>query len=482
MSKLYIFGIGGTGSRVLRSLTMLLASGVKLGSDIETIVPIIIDPDMSNADLTRTDAIISSYKKINESLKIGRSQQNQCFFDTKIESVTSSDDIVLDMGELRGQKFQELIRINKLSKENEAMVRMLFSEKNLQSDMSVGFKGNPNIGSVVLNKIVESSGFEAFANDFIDTENKIFIISSIFGGTGASGFPILLKNLRNLDKIPNNSCINNAHIGAVSVLPYFTVKQNNKGENEIEGDTFISKTKSALAYYENNLNSIDDLYFLSDNSRASYEYSVGGSEQKNSAHLIEFLAATAIVDFTYRTLDNSKNATQRKPRYYEFGLDNDDNPGRDIDLTHFYKDANYERVFRPMIQFSLLKKLFDTKYDYMQNKMQSTFKHKDIYKSSSMIEFKNFIDSYKVWLDEMSHNTRALQLFNFGEKNPFAIVRGKSPMEENFFSKDKYDLFISTINNQSVIKNSQLQEQFRQFVEMLYDATEKLVNDKILNA
>ena len=37
MSKLYVFGIGGTGSRVLKSLTMLLASGVKCKAD--TIVP-----------------------------------------------------------------------------------------------------------------------------------------------------------------------------------------------------------------------------------------------------------------------------------------------------------------------------------------------------------------------------------------------------------------------------------------------------------
>lgn len=50
MSKLYVFAIGGTGSRVLRSLTMMLASGVKLG--VDKIVPIIIDPDNSNADLT----------------------------------------------------------------------------------------------------------------------------------------------------------------------------------------------------------------------------------------------------------------------------------------------------------------------------------------------------------------------------------------------------------------------------------------------
>ena len=47
MSKIYIFGIGGTGSRVIKSLTMLLASGVQMDSD--AIVPIIIDPRCSSS-------------------------------------------------------------------------------------------------------------------------------------------------------------------------------------------------------------------------------------------------------------------------------------------------------------------------------------------------------------------------------------------------------------------------------------------------
>lgn len=51
MSKLYVFAIGGSGSRVLRSLTMLLSSGVH--TDYE-IVPMIVDPDQSNGDLVRT--------------------------------------------------------------------------------------------------------------------------------------------------------------------------------------------------------------------------------------------------------------------------------------------------------------------------------------------------------------------------------------------------------------------------------------------
>ena len=62
MSKLYLFGIGGTGSRVIRSLTMLLASGVDAG--VDTIVPVLIDPDLSNGDLTRTVNLLKKYKEI----------------------------------------------------------------------------------------------------------------------------------------------------------------------------------------------------------------------------------------------------------------------------------------------------------------------------------------------------------------------------------------------------------------------------------
>lgn len=62
MSKLYVFGIGGTGSRVIKSLTMLLASGVRMKSD--AIVPIIIDPDVAAADLTRTVDLMHTYNNI----------------------------------------------------------------------------------------------------------------------------------------------------------------------------------------------------------------------------------------------------------------------------------------------------------------------------------------------------------------------------------------------------------------------------------
>ena len=73
------------------------------------------------------------------------------------------------------------------------MMRMLFSEKNLASSMNVGFKGNPNIGSVVLNQIVNSEDFITFANSF-EKGDKIFICIEYLRWHGCQRFPTSSEN------------------------------------------------------------------------------------------------------------------------------------------------------------------------------------------------------------------------------------------------------------------------------------------------
>ena len=67
MSRLFIFAIGGTGSRVVKSLAMLLASGVKINA--REIIPIIIDPDSTNGDMQRTVDILKHYRRINKKIE-----------------------------------------------------------------------------------------------------------------------------------------------------------------------------------------------------------------------------------------------------------------------------------------------------------------------------------------------------------------------------------------------------------------------------
>ena len=178
MAKLFLFAIGGTGSRVVKSLTMLLASGVKI-DNTDTIIPIIIDPDSANGDLTRTVEILKTYKSLREKSH----SDNSTFFNTKISSLDElgeggflSENFIFDIDGVKEQLFKEFIGFSELDANNKSLASLLFSKSNLEADMDVGFKGNPNIGSVVLNKFKYSDFFSRFAQNF-EQNDRVFILN-----------------------------------------------------------------------------------------------------------------------------------------------------------------------------------------------------------------------------------------------------------------------------------------------------------------
>lgn len=463
MSKLYIFGIGGTGSRVLRSFTMMMAAGVKIGAD--EIVPIVIDPDAANADLTRTVALMNNYRNIRKYLSFPKENKNT-FFKKEIGHFLSN--YTLRINDTDDKSFQNFIDLPSMSRANKAMCRMLFSEKNLTSQMQVGFKGNPNIGSVVLNQIVNSEDFMAFANSY-EQGDKIFIISSIFGGTGASGFPLLLKTLRTGNSFPNNDIINKSEIGAVTILPYFKLQVDD--ESEIDSSTFISKTKSALAYYENNIsknNQINALYYLADDVTNTYENHEGGSTQRNDAHLIEFLAASAIVDFS----NKEHSGTTHKELGIKETMGN-------VSFNSFNEELN--RWLRlPLTQFTLMANCVKNQYDYVTstrleaNNKASFVKH-GLYDNSFFTNLKKFIDSYREWLKEMKDNKRSLDLFNLDcGDTPFNVVTDIKPKKVASILSN-YNLFFGRLND--AIKHCSGDDN-NKLLEMYSVATERLSKEK----
>lgn len=461
MSKLYVFGIGGTGARVLRSFTMMLAAGVNIGAD--TVVPIIIDPDASNADVNRTVTLMNNYRDVRSQLSFIPTEDTQ-FFRKELRQVLSGYTLLIQ--DTDDKKFKQFIDLPSMDKETQAMMRMLFSEKNLESSMEVGFKGNPNIGSVVLNQIVDSPDFEAFSNSF-EQGDKIFIISSIFGGTGASGFPLLLKTLRTGNTFPNFNLINDAEIGAITILPYFKLKQSDS--SEIDSSTFVSKTKSALAYYERNIAnnaSINALYYIGDDITNTYENHEGGVMQENSAHLIEFLAATALVDFSLKAHPGTVNK--------ELGLkDLTDN----VTFASFH-DQQYRQLFAPLTQFILMANCLNLKFDYYSSSSfnANSDNFNGVYGSSFMANLRSMSKAYVKWLEELENNNRSLDLFNLGCGNkPFEVVTGVKP-KKIISTKSDYDLITDRLN--SAVRKCQNRELNNKFIEMFYLGTAKLVKEK----
>lgn len=464
MSKIFVFGIGGTGSRVMRSLAMLMATGVKFGAN--EIVPIIIDPDTANADLTRAVSLLNNYSAIRSELSFSTDNKSK-FFKTKFEQILP--DYTLRINDTDDKSFKQFIGYPLMSKTNMALTKMLFSDKNLESSMKVGFKGNPNIGSVVLNQISNSDDFKTFANEFSDGD-RIFIVSSIFGGTGASGFPLLLKTLRNGKDFPNYDIINRCTIGAVTILPYFKLQPND--ESEIDSSTFISKTKSALAYYEQNISkngSIDALYYLADDVAKTYENHEGGSAQENDAHLIEFLGATAIVDFSNSRFDNTSNM--------ELGIKDG---VVDVSFDSFHRRMR-EMLYNPMVQFTMMANALTFK---LGNYRSSTFaankgNFDNFYSGMFFNDLTLFFTDYHKWLKEMKDNTRSLDLFNLNcGDNPFELVTGvKAKKILSRFSD--YTLVTDRLN--SAVRNCSSKRKNDKFLEMFYLGTERLVKEKLSN-
>lgn len=475
MARLFIFGIGGTGARVLRSFTMLLASGVELG--VDEIVPILIDPDSGNADLTRTTTLLRSYARIKSKL----TQPNKnLFFHAGITSVAANN--YLELKDTSSMTFADYMGLNTMDLASKSMLEMLFSKKNLDSDMKVGFKGNPNIGSVVLNQLVPTEAFQNFVSLFAPGD-KIFIINSIFGGTGASGFPLLLKILR--ESKPNDyakaSAIASAVIGAVTVLPYFSIKAEDEDKSCINSSTFSSKAKSALAYYEENIyknKQIDYLYFIGDDMVSDpYDNNEGGPNQKNDAHLVEMMAATAIVDFS--KVDSSSRPLV--PCSKELGLKGNDDTST-ITFENFEIGLK-DMLYQPMIEFALMANVFHYHFDDVKGSAldaNQKGEFSEIFNSEFMRELKDFFEKYRGWLTEMEANKRSLKLFNLdSEKDPLKLVTNIPPKSSGFFmSRKGYNLLYHKLSDAAKHITKVKKDDPNSFVEMYYLAMKELVTSK----
>lgn len=426
MSKLYVFGIGGTGARVIKSLTMLLASGVRLeGTD--TVVPVMIDADQSNGDLTRTVELLTNYRNIRSRLSFDDGNKSR-FFNTEIDDFGSN--FRLPISNEVNKTFGDYIHFNQLDEHNKALISLLFSKRNLKAEMNVGFKGNPNMGSVVLNNFNnEGSGSVSLKRLLLNfqQDDKIFIISSIFGGTGAAGFPLLLKTFRSAssDDFQAAAFLRQARIGAITVLPYFGVED--REGSSINMDTFLSKTKSALTYYINNLD-VDVLYYIGDNLKSKYENCEGGRYQENNAHFVELAAALSVVDFVNAPVSGGKE-------FKEYAIKKDADP---ILLPHL-SDQTQKVMREPLTQFFLFCEFYKHRlkksltYAWAKDKhFQPQMLGQDFYKSLG-----SFFDAFLEWLNEMAHNLRSFQPYNLrlATENPLMAIGGVTPADSGLLGR-----------------------------------------------
>lgn len=419
MARLFVFGIGGTGARVIKSLTMLCAAGVKPAEF--DIVPILIDPHKDLPELRDCRKLLDLYSKVNRRCYATyTSDEERPFFHAKIQSLSEIADGVnsgFDFDEKMNISFGDFIGYNTLQNNdpNKDLIDMLYAEQSLNNSLSVGFKGNPNIGSVVLNRFDDLTWYRSFESIF-SSGDRIFIVSSIFGGTGASGFPLLLKKLRD----SNNKQVRNSIIGALPVMPYFklTEPDDDSAHKDIDSNNFITKTKSALIYYEKFLEGLNALYYLADPHEQSKPYVNDEQKQNNKAHVIEMIGASSIMDFAKRPLEGSSQ------EFYQYSLAEDSNRITFQNLGNELRDE----VQAELINFFIFCRIHGK---IKINKDAPVLKNEKFderfFRNDFIMEIDEFSARFSKWLGELAENDRQFSPFNMNElgEDFHKIVVGK---------------------------------------------------------
>ena len=491
-NNLYVFGIGGTGSRVLRSLTMLLAAGVKCDYNI---VPVIIDPDASAGDLTRTVSLLNLYNKIYDK----SSSENSSFFKTEIRQIVPN--FTLPFVETTNEKFHEFMRLSSMNEITKSFMKTLFSEENLEADMGIGFKGCPSMGTIVLNQFAYNDDFRKFCTNF-KQDDRIFIISSIMGGTGSSGFPLLLKLLRNASNtqenqaLPNAKLISRAMIGAVTVLPYFLLDKPsnpNPKTEYIDSESFISKAKSALSYYQNGISrksyqnlsvrqGCDALYYVGDTNTATYENIIGGTLQKNDSHFIEVASALAIMDFA-KNVQEPEMQTIHK----DFGLrSNTDSDIQTINLSNL-SDQSMNIMGKPLTKMWMLHQFVKCRQQEDKKKNEQwirTLGGESLFQTAQFNQaLGDFLELYVEWLKELANNRVAFKPFLLetdSNKDLFESVVGitHNKRHELLPKNRSYDYFsCNLIENAPKIKKDGTEDQ--KYMELFSKVIDIIIDNKL---
>ena len=304
--------------------------------------------------------------------------------------------------------FGEYLGLQNLSPDdiNNLLVDTLFTRKSLDNRLSVGFKGNPNVGTVVLSNMMKGADWmKALTESSTFQEgDRIFIISSIFGGTGASGYPLLEKTIREMKDAP---ILSRASMGAVSVQPYFSLKNPETTGSDIDSCSFITKTKAALSYYQDNVRS-DYFYYIGD-KRMDTEYENNEEVQDDKAHFVELVAATALFDFL---LQPDKDNTD-KPTFMSRAIADDQEV---LDLNSM--GSGYAELTKRLADLSLLNMLMgvleNEKYFPLQIERGMTTA---FYQDASYKRLHDFMQLFQVWYEELATNKRAFAPFSIVPSN-----------------------------------------------------------------
>ncbi len=329
--KLFLIGVGGTGMRCLEAFTHLAACGLFDGQEIDILS---LDTDTNNGNKSQSEQLIDTYIRIKKDSAGKQVALKDSFFSANIHLFRFSPEysgtnrtfrLISKLGQSTDRK---------INKDNEDLMSLLFDKEVQEFDLAHGYRAQTHIGSYLMyhaileevtkikngEKNAKPDDITAFLKRLSDAglsgqQVKVFIMGSIFGGTGASSIPVIPRALKDALKIWDSTAniAEELLFGTTLLTNYFTF---NKPTNQqlaqekviADADKFSLNSQAALMFYEADStirNIYQRMYHVGwsakllnyDEGKTGKNTTTGGAEQKNVAHVVELVCACAAYQF-----------------------------------------------------------------------------------------------------------------------------------------------------------------------------------------
>ncbi|MEM9543019.1 MAG: hypothetical protein AAGA60_26450 [Cyanobacteria bacterium P01_E01_bin.42] len=462
----YIIAIGGTGAKFVEAIVHLSAAGIYLNysgdrKNPETIKIIFLDPDKGNGHIASSDKTLKIYQKC-----------------TKI----IGKDITLPIMQSRIEQFKEglwspfvkaRVRLRDAFKYDEYrddnpvrhLFEVLYTAEERDDDLREGFHGRPAVGAAIMTQLSQDENNRENWQELIDqikddraNTPKVFLCGSIFGGTGASGFPtlgqLLLKQLKDFRS--------QIKLGGVLMLPYFrfrSPRQSDKSqyshhkEQKIyaRSEDFILNTEAALRYYATKDLKFNRVYLLGTPELTEVSnFSTGGSNQRNPPHFLELYAALALRDFLQLENNDQQNRVVLTSRHQSNATIWNDIPDRDEVRKKLTNAARFAFAWNYAIAPDL-KYARDSKRPNAvpwSLKFLNRTELESLEEQDRLKEIQDWCQDYLLWLAAIHWSETGVELFNphsFLENWPNKEDRNELNLKP--YSKEVRDEFTNLLNN-----------------------------------
>ena len=320
MPRNFVIGIGGTGARCVESFLHLCAAG--LGPDNVSVG--LIDQDEGNGNVERTLALAESLVDLRALLRQDgghRLASTAPFLRTEISLIGTNG----FWCPLRGDNptIRDAFGYSTMGESVKTLFEGLFSRDESQMSLNQGYRARPSLGAAVL--AGQALGPDPFWKALADGlrqgaggagGSRLFIFGSLFGGTGAAGFPTLARVVR---EHPLMEGVIGIELGGSLMLPYFQFEEPKAedGKARAHASEFIQQTENALRYY-NRLFEADqvynEVYMIGWSPFISLPYLAdGGQKQANPPMVPELYAGLAAARFL------AASGTFDGTRFYKIG-------------------------------------------------------------------------------------------------------------------------------------------------------------------